>query len=250
MLAGDAQTYSADILAVFYYVKACKLVFEHDVFGSEIVALFKTEGDELLVFNSGNRSQRVGVVAVIYDLLAGHRGKLRERCNEVIESLEIVEMILVNVEQNAHVGGEREEGVDKFASLAEHMLALADKTVCARERKLAAYDRRRILARLNKYLGEHGCCRSLSVSAADADAVVKHSRYRAEQLLAFERRYSRRLCRAELRIVGEQSGGINYHLCALDVLGSLAESDGDAESADAVERIALVVVRTGYFVAL
>ena len=102
------------------------------------------------------------------------------------------------------------------------MLALADKTVCARERKLSADNRRRIFARLDEYLGEHRCCRGLAVSAADADAVVKHSCYRAEHLLALKGRDSRCLCRTELRIVGEKSGGVDYHLRALNILGSLS----------------------------
>ena len=222
VFAGYAEAYPADILAVFDYVKTCKLVLKHDVVGSEIVAFFETEGDELFVLDPRDGTQCVCVVAVIYDLFAGHRSKLRERSDEVVERLEVVEVILVYIKQNADVGRERKESVNKFARLAEHMVALADKTVCACERKLSADNSRRIFARLDEYLGEHRCCRGLAVSAADADAVVKHSRYRAEHLLALKGRDSRCLCRAELRIVGEKSGGVDYHLRALNILGSLS----------------------------
>ena len=64
-------------------------------------------------------------------------------------------MIGVNIEDNRNIGVELKKMVLKLAGFADHILSISDPAVAVDERKLAADNRRRILAALDHYLRKH-----------------------------------------------------------------------------------------------
>ena len=178
------------------------------------------------------------------------QAELVEGLDDVVERAEVVEVVAVDVQNDAERGVQLQEGVDIFAGLADHGVALADAAVAADEGQLAADDGARVAARLDQDLREHAGRGRLAVRAGDGDGVRKLLREQAEHHRALERRDALFARGDKLRVILLCGGGVDDELRVADVLGAVAHADRDAVAADALERVGFVDVAAGDHIAL
>src|SRR5699024_3263111 len=86
----------------------------------------------------------------------------------------------------------------------------------------------------------------LAVGAADADAAVKPAGHQPQQVGALNGGHAAGPRRHQLGVVVHDSGGVDNQVCALDVLGALADGNRDAKLLPLkVDGVAGVIVRAG-----
>ena len=68
-----------------------------DIYCAVVIALFKTEGQELLGWDSLDCLAGVDIVAVYHKQAGSLKGKLVERANDIFQSFKIIQMVCVDI---------------------------------------------------------------------------------------------------------------------------------------------------------
>ena len=144
------------------------------------------------------RSATLKPIAVSYTHL---QAELMERLHNIIERAEIVEMIGIDICDDADGGVELQERIDIFTRFANNVRTFADSAVAVDERQLAADDGARVTSGFNQDLREHAGRRRFAVRAGNRNGVCKLLRQKAEHHGTLQRRNTLCTRRNKLRVI-------------------------------------------------
>ena len=168
-----------------------------------------------------------------------------ERLHNIIERAEIVEMIGIDICDDADGGVELQERIDIFTRFANNIRTFADSAVAVDERKLAADDGARVTSGFNQDLREHTGRRRFAVRAGNRNRVCKLLRQKAEHHGTLQRRNTLCTRRNKLRVILLCSRRVHHDLRIADVLRAVTHVHRDAVAANARERVGFIDVAAG-----
>ena len=150
-----------------------------------------------------------------------------ERILHRVESLEVVEMLGIDIGDDGDVGRQLEEGAVGLVGLDHHPVAGAEPRIGAVGVDDAAVDDGRIEAAGVEQRRHHRGRRGLAVRAGDGDAALQPHQL-GQHLGAAHHRQPLRARRREFRIVALDRRGDDDDLGAAEIVGIVADRDRDA----------------------
>ena len=210
----------------------------------DVVVLHEAKGE---IVEPVQRPPGVGIIAVGDDM-PPRRDKLRkapERCLDIPQVLEKVEMIRLDV-QNDRDGREKiQKRVAIFAALHNDRIALADPVPRVQQRQIAADHDGRVPLGLHEDMRDHGGRRCLAVGAGKTDGIAIRPHDNAPGLGPLKDGNARRPGRRNLRIVVMHRRRADNALGPADILRPVADENGDTAFDEIVRHDGRVHIRAG-----
>ena len=244
VVAGHAQLDVGEVLTEFEDIelKEAGLVLA-DVDGAETGLLLDAEAQDRTV-NGVHDVHRVLVVHV-KDNGAGQQRKLLERQLELAHRAVIFQMVVVNVQDDAHRAGQMQEGLVVLTGFDDNALAAAGLAVAADQGQLAADDRRRVPARQLQHCGDHAGGRRLAVGACHADALGMGTADVAQHDAALNGFDAAGAGSLQLGVIVMDGGAVDHKVRVADVGGVMPDADAHAEGTLGLGVFGFLDVRAG-----
>ena len=161
--------------------------------------------------NGVDHIHRVAVVHVEHDR-AGKQGKLLERHLQAAHRAVILQVIVINVQNNAHKRGQMQESLTVFAGFDHNVIAVASFAVTADQWQLAADYGGGVFAGQFQHGRDHAGGGGFAVGAGNADAVGIHAADITQHHAALHGGNAAGAGSFQLRVFIMDGGAVNHQL--------------------------------------
>ena len=188
--------------------------------------------------------QGVAVVHIENDG-AGQKRELLERELELAHCAVIVQVVVVDVEDDADAGRELQEGLAEFAGFDDGACAAARLAVAADQGQLAADDGGGVAPGQLQHGGDHAGGGRFAVGTGHADALRVQAADKAEQHAALHRFDAAGAGGVQLRVAGVDGRAVNDEVGIAEVGRVVADRDGHAHLALGGGDLGFLHIRAG-----
>ena len=151
-----------------------------------------------------------------------------ERCLNIGQALEKVQMVGLNIVDHGDGGEEVEEAVAVFTAFHDDGVAVAHAMPGVQQRKTAADHNGGVKLCVHKDMGEHGGRGGFAMGAGDANCIFIVAHNHAPSLRPLKHRDSSGTGGGNFRVIVVDGGGANDAVYSLHVLGVVANIDLNA----------------------
>ena len=186
------------------------------------IVLIQTKGGVVQTLHS---IHGVGIIAICQNTVGGNLGKLMERCFNILQIFEVVQMVCLNIQNNRQCRIEIQEGIAILTAFQNDRIAIADTVPRMQQRQITADHNRGITFRFHHDMGHHGSGGGFTVGTGNADCVLIGLHDLSPCLCALKNRNTGSAGSRNLRIIVMCRSRTDDTIRATNVAGFVADGD-------------------------